>query len=298
MSGPSASWGRPPLPSVADSCGMRRSNDGRGVSAGLRIGVDQGAGGPELLPIALGPGLRPVVLGVGGDSTLAKLGKDAVSPQLLLGVHAYDGRLLGYFVAETVCTGSCGGVGLGPLTLGDAVVLARRTGDALSLVGLRRSAHHGVVALPDGNSTLAKARARSEYLDALRPLTRLGLGRMGFTEKDGNLEPSLARAAAAATAEALVLRTLAALPYRRAPRDGRDPRSDAACPDRRGRARAPGGTDPLACRARRPREILLVGASLWRLWQREATAIRARAMLPLGATLVAPGAWSSCTSGA
>jgi hypothetical protein len=243
------------------------------------------AGGRASLPITLGPRLRPIVLGVGGDATLATQGGASSPPQLLLGVHAFDGRLLGYFVAQAVRSeGTWGGMTLGPFGLGEAVVLARRSAAALGLVGLRHAAHHCLCSVPAGATTAERERSRKEYVDALQPLARVGLGRVAFSDDAEELRPTLACAAAVATAEALTLRLLAdravaehrgsvAL-YGTAPLAS----SVVGSLERRGLSRLCAGESGLGADA----DVLVVGSSLSELGLAEANAVRAKVVLALG----------------
>jgi hypothetical protein len=243
------------------------------------------AGGSTGLPITLGPRLRPIVLGVGGDATLATQGGASTPPQLLLGVHAFDGRLLGYFVAQAVRSeGTWGGLTLGPFGLGEAVVLARRSAAALALVGLRHAAHHCLCSVPAGAPTAERERCRKEYVDALQPLARVGLGRVAFSDDADELRPTLACAGAAATAEALTLKLLAG-------RDVAEHRgtvalhgtaplasSVVASLERRGLRRLCAGESALGADA----DVLVIGSSLSELGMAEANAVRAKIVLALG----------------
>jgi hypothetical protein len=253
------------------------------------------AGAEAGLPITLGPRLRPIVLGVGGDATLATQGGAATPPQLLLGVHAFDGRLLGYFVAQTVRSeGTWGGLTLGPFGLGEAVVLARRSAAALALVGLGHAAHHCLCSVPAGAPVVERERRRKEYVDALQPLARVGLGRVAFSEDADELRPTLACTAAVATAEAVTLKLLARehVPEHRATvaLHGTAPLASTvvASLERRGLRRLCSGEAGLGADA----DVLVVGGSLSELGVAEANAVRAKVLLALGDA--PPGAAAEC----
>lgn len=234
------------------------------------------------------------MLGVGGTSALDASGTaSARPPELMLGVYAYDDTLLGYLVAQSLggSCGSWGGLTVSDGGLEDALALARRTARALDLLGVVRGAHHCLCTVSSGVAAAQRARREVEFLDALQPLARLGLVRTVYREGADGLEASFAREAAAASTATSVVVALQSLHL--------DPAGatfvvDDASPHtgpivqalvERGLRRVAAAAHPLSSQA----DVLLAGASPRPIDLADAAAVRARVILPLGATRAAVG---------
>jgi hypothetical protein len=211
----------------------------------------------------------------------------------MLGVYAYDGTFLGYLIAQSLgATAAWGGLSVGELGLEDAVALARRTASALNFVGLTRGAHHCLCATSRGLDRNERARRESEFIDALQPLARRGLVRIMYRDAPTGLEASFAREAATAAAAASVIAVLERLQidpsratfaiYRPTPLA----RETSELLFEHGMRPVGNGEEALAADV----DVLLVGAGPWAIGLAEATAVRARIILPLGTANTAPHA--------
>lgn len=149
--------------------------------------------------LRLGDALRPIVLGRG--ASLSEPGIELRRPELALGV-ALGGRVLGYaLIDQTRPPPPYGGLTTAPgISLAAAHTLMSSAALQLGLFEVPRAAHHCLLLTsPEMDASEVDDR-RSEFLDAIRPLTERGLCRIVYTRDAKTLTPSLAQRGLVASA--------------------------------------------------------------------------------------------------
>jgi hypothetical protein len=224
--------------------------------------------------------LRPIVYGL---SRIAPGG----APDLVASVHSATGQHLGFVVVDRARPGASWGALLvaSDLSIDDACLLARATTLQLGLFSVPRGSCHFLFTGGDGPRRVHRAERRA-FLEALRPLTHQELCRVVLEDGATGLRPPIARRGLIASA---IAATTTALDY-----SGRSVRGStlalhcrtpvareiaAALVDQGLRLLAD-GDDRLAAEA----DVVLVGAPFWTLEASDASIVRARVLVALGAT--------------
>jgi hypothetical protein len=217
------------------------------------------------------PRLRPIFYGV------SRVGPGA-PPELVASVHSVDEELLGYVAIDRLRPAPAWGFLLAQkdLSVDDVCVLARETSAQLALYGIARGSCHFLFTAGSGG-TDGRAR-RAEYLAGLSPLREKGLCRFASDGSAAAEDLTRAGLVASATASTRVALRAVGVPH--------DATVSQHLPSRASRAVATAlGREHTSDAA----DVLIVGAPLWTLGVRQASALRCRLLVSLGPVRLADG---------